>query len=128
VKKQGPVQKALTEKRGPIAKFIAERLQFQYIEAVRDEAKSQRIVEIMVSRALATLEENPAYQTALKAIEDAERPVLEQVSTLVLDSLKPFIGSLKSVSTIVSREQRTRAMRRSAEILKLPHFHGRLSA
>jgi len=117
VKKQGPVQKTLTEKRGQIAKFIAERLQFQYIEAVRDEAKSQRIVESMVSRALATLEGNPEYQQALKAIEEAERPVLQQVSSLVLESLKPFIGSLNSVSTVVSREQRTRAMRRSAEIL-----------
>ena len=107
VKKQGPVQKALTAKRGLIAKFIAERLQFQYIEAVRDEAKSQRIVENMVSRALATLETNPEYQKALKALEDAERPVFQQVSKLVLESLKPFIGSLTSVSTAVSREQRT---------------------
>jgi putative ATP-dependent endonuclease of the OLD family len=116
VKKQGPVQKALTAKRGQIANFIAERLQFLYIEAVRDEAKSQRIVETMVSRALTTLEGDADYQKALKALEDAERPVLQQVSKLVLESLKPFIGSLSSVSTAVSREQRTRAMRRSAEI------------
>lgn len=116
VKKQGPVKKALSGKRPAIGKFIAERLQFQYIEAVRDEAKSKAIVESMVTRALAKLEQDPAYQQALKAIEDAERPVFTEVSSLVHASLKPFIGALKGVSTAVGREQRTRAMRRSAEI------------
>jgi putative ATP-dependent endonuclease of OLD family len=116
VKKQGPVKKALSAKRPAIGKFIAERLQFQYIEAVRDEAKSKAIVESMVTRALAKLEQDPAYQQALKAIEDAERPVFTEVSNLVHASLKPFIGALRGVSTEVGREQRTRAMRRSAEI------------
>jgi putative ATP-dependent endonuclease of OLD family len=116
VKKQGPAKQSLAAKRVAIGRFIAERLQFQYIEAVRDEAKSRAIVENMVTRALARLEQNPAYQQALKAIEDAERPVFAEVSNLVHASLKPFIGALKSVSTAVGREQRTRAMRRSAEI------------
>lgn len=116
VKKQGPAKQALAAKRAPIGRFIAERLQFQYIEAVRDEAKSRAIVENMVTRALAKLEADPAYQQALKAIEDAERPVYTEVSQLVFDSLKPFVGALKGVSAAVGREQRTRAMRRSAEI------------
>lgn len=116
VKKQGPVKKALSAKRPAIGRFIAERLQFQYIEAVRDEAKSRSIVESMVTRALAKLEQDPAYLQALKAIEDAERPVLTEVSNLIHASLKPFIGTLKSVNTAVGREQRTRAMRRSTEI------------
>jgi putative ATP-dependent endonuclease of OLD family len=116
VKKQGPVKKMLSGKRPAIGKFIAECLQFQYIEAVRDEAKSKAIVESMVTRALAKLEQDPAYQQALKAIEDAEQPVFTEVSNLVHTSLKPFIGALKGVSTAVGREQRTRAMRRSAEI------------
>lgn len=116
VKKQGPVKKTLAAKRAAIGKFIAERLQFQYIEAVRDEAKSRAIVESMVTRALAKLEQDAAYQQALKAIEDAERPVLAEVSNLVHASLKPFIGALKGVNTAVARDQRTRAMRRSAEI------------
>lgn len=116
VKKQGPAKQALAAKRPAIARFIAERLQFQYIEAVRDEAKSRAIVESMVTRALGKLERDPAYQQALKAIEEAERPVLEEVSSLVYESLKPFIGALSGVSTAVSRDQRTRAMRRSAEI------------
>lgn len=116
VKKQGPVQKLLNAKRAEIGRFIAERLQFQYIGAVRDEEQSRAIVENMVARALATLETDAAYQQALKAIEDAERPVLTEVSSRVMESLKPFIGGLTGVSTQVSREQRTRAMRRSTEI------------
>ena len=103
VKKQGPVQKALTAKRGPIAKFIAERLQFQYIEAVRDEAKSQRIVENMVSRALATLESHAEYQKALKAIEDAERPVLQQVNPAAGKRLDSVIGTLSSPNEKLDR-------------------------
>jgi putative ATP-dependent endonuclease of the OLD family len=116
VKKQGRSQKTLNTKRVEIGRFIAERLQFQYIGAVRDEEQSRAIVESMVARALATLEGDASYQQALKSIEDAERPVLDAVSAKVMESLKPFVGSLKSVSTQVTREQRTRAMRRSAEI------------
>jgi predicted ATP-dependent endonuclease of OLD family len=71
----------------------------------------------MVSQALVTLESDANYQTALNAIEDAERPVLQAVSARVMQTLKPFISGLRGVSTQVSREQRTRAMRRSAEIL-----------
>jgi predicted ATP-dependent endonuclease of OLD family len=71
----------------------------------------------MVSRALLALENNIDYQNALKAIEDAERPLLEEVSNLVLNSLTPFVNGLRSVSTTVSREKRSNAMRRSAEIL-----------
>ena len=71
----------------------------------------------MVSRSLSTLEENPDYQKALKILEDAEKPVLEEVSRVIHETLKPFISGLKGVSTVVNREQRTRAMRRSAEIL-----------
>lgn len=117
VQKQGPAQRSLNDKRREIAQFLSERLQFQYIEAVRDETKSRFIVESMVSRALARLEADPAYQAALRAIEDAERPVLEEVSRIVQSSLMPFIGSLRRVSMQVGREQRARAMRRSAEIL-----------
>lgn len=116
VKKRGLRKNSLSSKRQVIGQFIAGTLQFQYIEAVRDEAKSRAIVESMVTRALAKLEQDPDYQQALKAIEDAERPVFEEVSSLVLASLKPFIGSLKGVNTEVARDQRTRAMRRSAEI------------
>lgn len=116
VKKQGPVQKTLNSKRIEIGRFIAERLQFQYIGAVRDEEQSRSIVESMVARALATLESDVGYQAALKAIEDAEQPVLTEVSDRVMASLKPFIGGLTGVFTQVSREQRTRAMRRSTEI------------
>jgi len=116
VKKRGLRKNSLSSKRQVIGQFIAGTLQFQYIEAVRDEAKSRAIVESMVIRALAKLEQDPDYQRALKAIEDAERPVFEEVSNLVLASLKPFIGSLKGVNTEVARDQRTRAMRRSAEI------------
>lgn len=117
VKKQGPAQRILTQNKVAVAQFIAERLSFQYIGAVRDEAQSRTLVENMVARALASLDTDPSYQAALKAIEAAERPVLAEVSKQLAASLKPFIGSLKKVTTQLSRDQRSRVMRRSTEIL-----------
>jgi len=114
--KQGPAQKTLSAKRQQIAVFISERLRFQYIGALRSEEQSRDIVETMVSRALTALESNEDYQKGLKLIEDAERPLLESVSRTVEDSLKPFLPALRSVSTQVSKEQRTRALRRSVEV------------
>lgn len=116
VKKQGPVQKALQAKRSEIARFIAERLQFEYIGAVRSEQHSQAIVDEMVFKALVTLESNEEYKRALSALEAAERPMLLAVSKAVENSLRPFLGSLRGVSTQVVRDERIRALRKSVEI------------
>lgn len=113
---QGPAQKTLSAKRSQIGAFISERLQFQYIGAMRSEEQSREIVEAMVSRALTDLEANADYQKALRLIEEAERPLLETVSRNVEASLRPFLPALKSVHTLVSKEQRARALRRSVEV------------
>lgn len=113
---QGPAQKALSAQQPQISVFISNRLQFQYIGALRSEEQSQEIVEIMVSRALMDLEKNADYQKALKLIEAAEKPLLERVSTNVESSLRPFLPSLTKVSTQISKEQRSRALRRSVEM------------
>jgi putative ATP-dependent endonuclease of OLD family len=113
---QGPAQKKLSAKRGQIGKFISERLQFQYIGAVRSEEQSREIVDAMVSRALLQLETNPDYQAALQRVEDIERPLLDAVSANIESSLRPFLPDLKKVNSLVSKEQRARALRRSVEI------------
>lgn len=113
---QGPAQKKLSAKRSQIGTFISERLQFQYIGAMRSEEQSRDIVEAMVSRALMELDANADYQRALKLIEDAEKPLLDTVSRNVESSLRPFLPALRSVNTRVSKEQRARALRRSVEM------------
>ncbi len=113
---QGPAQKTLSAKRTQIGAFISEKLQFQYIGAMRSEEQSREIVEAMVARALIDLDSNTAYQKALELIEEAEKPLLETVSRNVESSLRPFLPALQSVNTRVSKEQRTRALRRSVEM------------
>lgn len=113
---QGPAQKTLNAKRPQIGAFISERLQFQYIGAMRSESQSRDIVESMVSDALVTLNNNKDYQRALKIIEDVEKPLLDAVSRNVENSLRPFLPALQKVTTLVSKERRNLALRRSVEM------------
>ena len=116
VKIQGRAQQRLTAKRNEIAQFVASRLQFQYIGALRSEEQSREIVESMVSRAMFALENDVDYQKAVKQLEDLEAPLLQAVAATVHQSLKPFLPTLRGVHTSINKEQRYRAFRRLVEI------------
>jgi energy-coupling factor transporter ATP-binding protein EcfA2 len=98
VKKQGRGAKTLSKKSGSIAKFIAERLDMEYIPAVRTAESARRIVDDMVERALRRVERESEYQDALHRIAELQEPVLAEISTAIRDSLKEFLPEVKSVS------------------------------
>ncbi len=59
VQKRGPGGKKLSAKASLIANFIAQRIEFEYIPAIRTSGSSERIVNSLVGRELASLEEFP---------------------------------------------------------------------
>lgn len=61
VAKQGRGGKKLTQKSRMIAQFLSSRLDFEYIPAIRTADSAQRLVDEMVQRQLAQLEDNPDY-------------------------------------------------------------------
>lgn len=117
VVKKGPGAKSLSKKAEAIAKFISKRINITYIPSVRTADSAEAIVTDIVERELAVVETEKAYQDALAAVEKLQQPVLDHVSTSIRTTLKDFLPNVKEVRVTIPREARSRALRRSCEII-----------
>jgi len=117
VPKRGPGGKALSKKASAIAYFVAQRIEFEYIRAIRTAGSAKRVVESLVSKELGALENLPEYKAALSKISELQRPVLDALSTSVHSTMATFLPAIKSVRFEISEQQRYLALRRSANII-----------
>ncbi len=117
VYKKGPGGPALTKKSEAIAKFVASRVEFQHIPAVRTAESAQRIVGDLVDRELARLEANPEYVETIKKIATLQQPVMEALSAGIKQTLVKFLPRVRDVRVEIPESARYRAVRRACEIL-----------
>jgi len=116
VPKRGPGGTALSAKSNKIAKYIAERIDFNYIPAVRTEDEALSVVQGMLSMELARLEKNADYMAAIKKISDLQQPILDKVSSTIKNSLEDFLPNIRGVSVIVPQAARRAALRNQCSI------------
>lgn len=117
VYKKGKGGKTLTSKSDIISTFVAERLDFEHIPAIRTAQSAQRIVEEMVERELSKVEENPEYQSVLKQVEELQQPILDVLSSSIKETLVKFLPAVSDVRVQIDLEERYRALRRSCQIV-----------
>ena len=117
VNKKGPGAKTLSKKSNRIAAFVADRLDFDYIPAVRTAQSAHRIVDGMVERELQAIESNLDYQKALERIAELQQPILDQLSDSIHSTLVQFLPDVRDVKVRISEAGRNRALRRSSEIM-----------
>lgn len=114
--KQGRGGASLNQKSDAIASYLAQKLQFQYIPAVRTAKSASAIVESIVSSELRQVENDPRYAAAIEAIRELQRPILKQYSEAITETLKSFVPGVKSVNFSVNDERRFQALRQSIDI------------
>ena len=117
VPKKGPGGHKLSQKASAIAQFIAERIEFEHIEAVRTAQSAEGVVRSLIEKELGAIEQIPEYQAALQKIRELQQPVLDGLSKRVHKSMVGFLPAIKSVRFEIAEEQRIRALRRSAKII-----------
>jgi putative ATP-dependent endonuclease of the OLD family len=117
VAKQGRGSKTLSQKSRAIARFVAERLEFQHIPAVRTAASAQQLVSAMVESGLSALETDGEYLSLLARIEALQEPILARMSDAMRVTLVKFLPNVRAVTLRVAREQRVRALRSACEIV-----------
>jgi hypothetical protein len=117
VTKQGPGAKALSSKVRQIARFVSQKLDFQYIPAVRTADDARAVVERIVERELAVAEADPEYTAALRGIAKLQEPILARISDSVTKTLQEFLPEVASVTVAISENNRSLALRRSTEII-----------
>jgi predicted ATPase len=117
VPKKGIGGKALSQKANAIARFVAERIEFEYIRAIRTAESAKSVVNSLVEKELRAVEKQPEYQTALETIKKLQQPVLDALSRSVHGTMVDFLPAIKSVNFEITEEQRFLALRRSAKII-----------
>ena len=117
VPKRGPGGNALSAKSNKVAKYIAARIQFNYIPAVRTEDEALSVVQEMLSTELAQLENNALYLDAIQKISDLQQPILDQVSESIKNSLKLFLPNINSVSVLIPPAARRVALRNQCRVM-----------
>ncbi|NCI79372.1 ATP-dependent nuclease [Acinetobacter kanungonis] len=103
---------SLTKKSTIISKYIAERIQFTYIPAVRTEREAISAINEMIEEELARLENEIPYKEALNVIEGLQQPVLDRVSRTIETSLQKFLPNIKAVSLGISDYERKYRLRK----------------
>jgi predicted ATP-dependent endonuclease of OLD family len=117
VAKQGKGKTTLSQKSIEIARFVATRLDFEYIPAVRTAESSEEIVRGLVERELRTLEDEPEFQKALSRISKLQEPILAQLSGSIKETLVKFLPDVRDVAVSIRSAERFRALRTNCEII-----------
>jgi len=117
VVKSGKGAKSLTQKSERIAQFIASRIHFNYIPAIRTERDTLNLIGTLVEQELKTLEEEPSYKDALDTIFKLQQPILDNLSLQVKDALHEFLPNINSVRIDILEPSRRYASRREVNVI-----------
>ena len=111
IMKQGKGSITFNSRSDKIATFLANRIQFNYILAVRTAEHSSIIVNNLISSAISELEENIDYISAINAIKRLQDPILREYSQKMTSTLREFLPGIRSVDFTINDENRYSALR-----------------
>ena len=117
VSKKGIGSKTLNSKSGRIAEFIANKIVFNYIPAVRTDQEALNVVSRMLAQRLRVLEDQPEYMEALQTIKDLQQPILDNLSERIKEPLEEFLPGIKGVSIEIPESMRRSSLRRDFDII-----------
>ena len=117
VSKKGKGSKTLNEKSGRIADFIARKIVFNYIPAVRTDQEAMQVVSRMLAQRLRFLEDQPEYIEALQTINNLQQPILDSLSESIKEPLSEFLPGINGVSIEIPENTRRSSLRRDFDII-----------
>ncbi len=115
--KRGKGTKTLTAKSAEIARFIANRIHFNYIPAVRTDTATIELINEMLSQELRSLERDDGYIKALDTIAKLQQPILDELAARVQGPLKEFLPSISSVKLEISEVNRRYSLRQNVSVV-----------
>lgn len=95
--KKGPGAATLSRNSNKIASFIANRIFFNYIPAVRTDKQAMDVIGRMLSQELRSLERDAKYHEALSVIQELQVPKLEELAGRIQKLLKDFLPTVEGV-------------------------------
>ena len=117
VVKQGPGSAALASRSVRIAEFVASRIHFNNIPAVRTDTEVLALVSSLLSQELRDLETDPRYMDAMRSISNLQQPILDRLAGMLQSPLQEFLPSIRSVRIVISEPARRQSLRRDVDVV-----------
>jgi hypothetical protein len=116
IAKPGRGNVSLNKKSVRIAEFISQRINFDYIPAIRTAEHASVVVSDLIASELAKLEKQPEFESALAIIEELQQPILNELAKSVQGTISSFLPSVKKVDFSIRRADRLSAFSRNTLI------------
>lgn len=113
---QGKAKKRLSQQLEKIATFVRERLLIQYIPSIRTSELAEGVIQDIIERELAQLENNQDYIKLIDQLTAAQRPILDHISGELTRTVSDFVPDVNQI-TIESRSRLRGMIRRSYEVM-----------
>jgi hypothetical protein len=117
VAKRGRGGPALSSKSSAIARFVSNRLEFEYIPAIRTAESAERVVNSMLERELSLIEGSDEYKEAINKIRELQQPILDKLSQSIKPTMQKFLPAIKDIEFEIADDERFRALRRAAKMI-----------
>lgn len=117
VQKRGRGSKTLNSKSSKITEFIAKRIFFNYIPAIRTDQEAISIIREMLFQELRQLEHDDNYQEAIHIIYELQQKVLNNLASRIKEPLSEFLPSIKNVNIYLTDYRRFIGASRDFEII-----------
>jgi len=117
VTKRGRGTKTLNQKSNQIADFVAKKIFFNYIPAVRNDKEAISEISNMVSSELRVLEHDEDYINALKVIDELQEPILKDIADRIKQPLSEFLPNISNVFIEITTRNKYIPQRRDFDLI-----------
>ena len=117
IPKRGTAAFSNTENKKKIIEYVCFKIDFNFIPAVRTENDALRVIEMLMEKSLASLDDNEEYIAATQKIELLQQEVLDTIANQIVNPLQEFLPTVRNVKIRIENEKRKVALRRNTEII-----------
>lgn len=117
IPKRGTPAFSDAEKKQKIIEFVCNKIDFNFIPAVRTESDALRVVTLLIEKELTTIEGKEEYVKATETINRIQQEVLDRIAGQIVNPLQEFLPTVKDIQIHIQREQRRAALRQNIEVV-----------
>ena len=117
IPKRGTPAFSNVQKKQRIIEYLCNKIDFNFIPAVRTEKDALRVISFLIEKELSTLESDNDYINATATIERLQQRKLDQISAQLITPLQQFLPSVRDINIHIQKERRRAALRSSAEVV-----------
>jgi len=117
IPKRGTPAFANNQNKLRIIEFVCNKIDFNFIPAVRTDNDAIRVINVLIEKELSTLDSSPEYAAATATIERLQQGILDGISSQIIDPLKTFLPTVREIQIRILKEQRRAALLRNIEVV-----------